>query len=93
MIFQHVNKGTKILGIATSHIVYLWNKCNHVFVLLIPMPRFISINFYQNKNEIKLFLLKNIFFRVLEVPTFLFRNRPPSLQISGYAPGYPRLYR
>ena len=44
-------------------------ESNHVFVQLIFMPPgfslkpdFKSINFYQNKAKIKLFLQKNIFF-------------------------------
>ena len=32
------------------------------------MPRFISINFYQNKPKSKLFLLKNKIFRLLGAP-------------------------
>ena len=44
-------------------------ECNHVFALLIfmppkfsQMPDFKSINFYQNKAKIKLFLQKKNFF-------------------------------
>ena len=44
-------------------------ECNHVFALLIfippefsLMPDFESINFYQNKAKITLFLQKNNFF-------------------------------
>ena len=47
-------------------------ESNHVFALLISMPpefsvmpRLKSINFYQNKPKIKLFLQKNKLFRVL----------------------------
>ena len=59
MIYQLVNKRTEILAIATSHIAHLSNKHNHVFVLLISMPRFNSIKVYQNRREIELFCQKN----------------------------------
>ena len=58
MIYQLVNKRTDILSTATSHIALLWNLYNHVFALLISMPRFNSINFYQNRPKIKIFLPK-----------------------------------
>ena len=60
MIYQLVNKRTTILPLATSHIAiaHLCIQFNHGFVLLISMPRFKSINFYQDtgKAKIKLFL-------------------------------------
>ena len=56
MICQLVNKRTKILAIATSPIANVCNYYNHVFTLLISMPRFKSINFYQNWPKFKLFL-------------------------------------
>ena len=34
-------------------------ESSHVFALLISMPCFVSINFYQNKLKIKLFLQNN----------------------------------
>ena len=52
MIYQIVNERTKILVIATSHIADLCNQYNHVFALLLFMPRFSSINFYQNGLKI-----------------------------------------
>ena len=58
MIQQFVNKITEILTIATSHKPHLCNYYNHVFALLISMPRFNSINFFQNWLKIKLFLPK-----------------------------------
>ena len=36
MIYQHVNKKTKILQLATTHIAHLCNQFNHIF----------SANFY-----------------------------------------------
>ena len=40
-------------------VVLLFDQLNHVFALLISKPRFIRINFYQDRCEIKLFLQKN----------------------------------
>ena len=58
MIYQHVNKKTKILPLVTTHIAHLWNQFNQ-FALPISMPRFKSITFYQNIPKIKLLLQKN----------------------------------
>ena len=87
-------------------------ESNHVFALLIslppefsPMPRFKSINFYQNKSKIKLYLQKNKIFRVLGAPPSdcqrppadeggaarIPNTAPPPLQISGYAPDTRRV--
>ena len=66
MIYQLVNKRTEILPLATSHIAHL---CNYVFALLISMPHFKSINFYQNRLKIKLFLKKNTKFSIAGVST------------------------
>ena len=33
MIYQHVNKRTEILPLATSHVAHLYNRLNHVFAL------------------------------------------------------------
>ena len=49
----------------------------HVAALLIFMPRFNSINFYQSRPKIKLFVPKK--YKIFE--------RCPPLQIFGYAPG------
>ena len=49
MIYQFVHKRTKILPLLNFHIAHLCNQFNLVFVLLILMPPFISINFCQNK--------------------------------------------
>ena len=61
------------------------------------MPRFQSINFYQNKPKIKLFLQKiKVFWpikafdgwgRGFQTP----ETAPPPLQISGYAPNTKRV--
>ena len=56
MIYQLVKKRTEILPLATSHLVYICNLFNHVFAQLIFIPRFKSINSYQNRPKIKLFL-------------------------------------
>ena len=58
MIYQLVNKRAEILAI-TFHIARLCDSYNHVFVLLIFMPRFNSVSFFRNKPKIKLFLTKN----------------------------------
>ena len=87
MIYQHVNKQTEILAIATSHITHLCNLYYvHVFALLISMPGFHSINFYQNRPKVKLFFPKK--YKTFE----RWGLRPkipvtaPPLQISDYAP-------
>ena len=59
MIYQFLIKSTEILAIATSRIAHLCNSYNHIFALLIAMPRFNSINFYQKRPKIKLFLPKS----------------------------------
>ena len=56
MSYQLVNRRTKILPLATSHIAHLRNQFNHVFALLISLPSFTSINFYQNSPKINIFL-------------------------------------
>ena len=53
------NKKAEILPLATALIAYLRSQFNHVFALLVFMPCFKSINFYQDVPEIKLFLQKN----------------------------------
>ena len=45
MIYLHVNKGTVMLSLATSHIAHLCNQLNHV-ALPIFMPRFKSNIYY-----------------------------------------------
>ena len=84
---------------------------NHVFALLIFMspefylkPDFKSINFYQNKAKINLFLQKKIFFLIAgaphpdpqwysakraELPDP--RKSPSPLQIFGYSPDIKRV--
>ena len=60
MIYQLVNKSSKILPLAVSHIAHLCNQLNRGFALLILMPRSKRINSYQKKPKIKLFLQKKI---------------------------------
>ena len=88
MIYQLVNKRTKILAIATTNVAHFCNLYYHVFTLLICMPRFNSIKFYQNRPKIKLVFVKNRQnFRALGALPLDPRNSPPfPLQISGYAP-------
>ena len=50
-------------------------------VLLISIPHFKSINFYQNRPKIKLFLQIQIFRAMGAIPETV-----PPLQISGYVP-------
>ena len=59
MIYQLTNKRTEARAIATSHIVYLCSQYDHVLALLISMPHFKSIDFYQSRPKSKLFLPKN----------------------------------
>ena len=58
MIYQLVSNRTEILPLANSHIAYLCKKYNHVFALLISMPRSKALIFYQNRRKINLFLPK-----------------------------------
>ena len=51
LVYQFVKEGTQILPFATSHIPHLCNQFNHVFALLISMPRFERINSYQNSPK------------------------------------------
>ena len=60
IIYQHLNKRTKILPLATSQIAHATSL--NMFALLISMPRFKSIIFYQNNPKIKLFLQKSAVF-------------------------------
>ena len=88
------------------YLLWRWHWSYHVFALLISMllefslmPRFKSVNFYQNNLKIKLFLQKNKIFWVLglrsqtcigfrQMRTKLRdpRNSPTPPQISGYQP-------
>ena len=55
--YQLANKGTEILPLATSHKAVA--QFNHAFAVLIFMPYFKNINFYQDRPKIKQFLQKN----------------------------------
>ena len=57
----------------------------HVFAPLIFIPRFNSINFYQNRPKIKLFLLKK--FKILE--RWGLRPRPHATGGCGLRPKTP----
>ena len=52
------NKKTDILPLTIAVIAHLRSQFNHVFALLIPMPRFKSIICCKNRPKIKLFLQK-----------------------------------
>ena len=90
MIYQLVDKRTEIFAIVASHTVNL--SC---FSLLISMPRFNSINFYQNwlkkQNFAKIllnFAKKTQNFRAHGAALLDPRSRHPPLQISSYSPAY-----
>ena len=51
IIYQHLNKRTKILPLATFQIAHLCNQLI-MFALPISMQRFKSIIFYQNSPKI-----------------------------------------
>ena len=82
MIYQHVNKRTAMLSLATSHIAHLCNQLNHV-ALPNFMPRFKSIIFYLNSSEVKVFSQKNAKFSSFAKSGFA--PRPP-LASSGCGP-------
>ena len=89
-----------MLQLAIFHITIsrLYNQFNHVFALLISMPHFKSINFYQNRPKIRIFLRKSTKFSSAggSTPRFScppaarsFSSRPlstvlPSFHIFGY---------
>ena len=83
MIYQHTNKRTAMLSLATSHIAHLCNQLNHV-ALPNFMPRFKSIIFYQNSSKVQ--VKCKIFERWGLRPQTLKPELP--LRISGYAPVY-----
>ena len=57
IFYQHLNKRTNILPLATSQIAHLCHQLNHVAVP-ISKPRFKSVIFNQNSPKMKLFLQK-----------------------------------
>ena len=79
---QLVNKRTEILAVATSNKTHLCNYYNDVFAMLISMPRFKCINFYENSPKIMLFFPK-------KYKKFERLAPPPDLQLSvagGFVP-------
>ena len=89
MIYQHVNKITKILPLATSHIAHSRNQFN-LLALPISMPRFKSnfyqkFSFYQNSPKFKLYLQK---FKVFE-RWGLHPQTPVPPAAEGFAPRFP----
>ena len=85
MIYQHVNKRAKNLSLATFHIAHF---CKHSirFALPISMPRFKSINFYQNSPKIKLFLKK----KCKIVKCWGLRPQTPAPPVAGNFPPDPQ---
>ena len=79
MIYQLVNKIIETLAIATSHIAHLCKSYNYVFAPQISMPRFNSINFYQNRPKIKLFCQKIQNFLALGAPPKKTETVPPPI--------------
>ena len=92
MIYQHVNKRTAMLSLATSHIAHLCKQLNHV-ALPISMPRFKKHYFF-----IKIALKLNCFWKKCKIfeprASGSWGLRPqtpktaPPLRISGYTPVY-----
>ena len=80
MIYQHVNKSTSMLSLATSHIAHKCNQLNYV-ALPISMSRSKSIIFL-NSPKIKLFLQKNAKFSCAGGSA----PRPPCLRPLGALP-------
>ena len=58
-----------------------YSPYNYAFALLIFMPRFDSINFYQNRPRIRLFFHKTQNFRAQGAPPPEPRNSPPYCRI------------
>ena len=69
MIYQHVNKRTKILPLASSHIAHYATSLI-MFALPIFMQRFKSIIFYQNSPKTSYFCKKGRIFvrKIFEPP-------------------------
>ena len=57
IIYQHLNKRTKILPLATSQIAHLCNQVNHVCTA--NFCHVLRALLHQNSPEIRLFLQKN----------------------------------
>ena len=85
IIYQHLNKRTKILPLATSQIAHLCNQLI-MFALPISMQHFKSIIFYQNSPKIVIFATKcKIFER-----WGLRHQTPVPLAAGGFAPQTPQ---
>ena len=55
IIYQHVNKRTKILPLATSQITHLCNNFNHVYTAIFYASFLKHYFFYQNSSKIVIF--------------------------------------
>ena len=67
-------------------------ESNHVFAVLISMPYFESINFYQISSNFSYFCKNTQMLRVLGAPPQTPETAPPfPLQISDYAPDTRRV--
>ena len=84
MLNQLANKKTETMAIASYHTAHSCKSYNHVFALHVSMPRFNSIDFYQNKSKLKLFCPKNAKFSSAWGSAKKKRDSP-LLQVSGYA--------
>ena len=96
-----LKKSYRLSSIFYPHTVaHLCNQFNHVFAVLISMPRFKSNKFCKTRSKIKLLLQKNCkifecwglcpqtpngFWRLGVAP--ISKNTTLSLQIFGFAPG------
>ena len=82
----------EILPLAASNIAiaYLCNQVNHFITLLISMPHFKILNFYQNRSKVKLFLQKIEKLRALgaplqDLPLLISRHAPESNHVYVFA--------
>ena len=78
------NRNAEIVPLATTLTADLRNQFNYVFVLLISMTHFKSINFYYIRPKIKLFLQKKLqksqtSLRRLVAPPLDPRNSSPNI--------------
>ena len=67
-----IHKKAEILPLATALKDHLRSQFNHVFAILLSVPRYKRVNFYQNMYKIKL-SLQNL--RALGAPLPDLRNR------------------
>ena len=83
MIYQHVNKRTKILPLATSHIAHLCNQFINVCTAN-------SKNFCQNCKNFARHVLKAIIFVKIALNSSYFCKKKENFQVLGIPPPVPR---